>query len=70
LLEYIERLVKETGIKPSIYQIELQPFFNQADNENGTKTIITEPWSSLARANDVIKHAMIQKIANRHNQSV
>ena len=37
LPEHIERLVKESGVKPSVNQIELHPFFNQADNENGMK---------------------------------
>ena len=31
LPEHIERLEKETGVKPSINQIELHPFFNQAE---------------------------------------
>lgn len=30
LPEHIERLEKETGVKPSINQIELHPYFNQA----------------------------------------
>ncbi len=31
LPEHIERLEKETGVKPSINQIELHPSFNQAE---------------------------------------
>ena len=31
LPEHIERLVEETGVKPSINQIELHPFFNQKE---------------------------------------
>ena len=39
LPEHIERLEKETGVKPSINQIELHPFFNQENKENGMKRI-------------------------------
>ena len=31
LPEHIERLERETGVKPSVNQIELHPFFNQAE---------------------------------------
>ena len=33
LPEHIERLEKETGVKPSINQIELHPYFNQAHSK-------------------------------------
>ncbi|MCL6593832.1 MAG: aldo/keto reductase, partial [Alicyclobacillus sp.] len=31
LPEHLQRLVQETGVKPSINQVELHPFFQQAD---------------------------------------
>ncbi|GAA4725933.1 aldo/keto reductase [Brevibacillus fulvus] len=72
LPEHIERLVKETGVKPSVNQIELHPFFNQAEQrqwhaENG---IITESWSPLAKANDIMNNEVIQQIADRHQKSI
>ncbi|WP_126425204.1 aldo/keto reductase [Brevibacillus marinus] len=72
LPEHIERLVKETGVKPSVNQIELHPFFNQAEQRkwHAANNIVTESWSPLARANDILQNDTLQKIANRHNKSV
>ena len=72
LPEHMERLEKETGVMPSINQIELHPFFNQEQQrkwheENNVKT---ESWSPLARANAVLQNESIQKIANKHNKTV
>lgn len=72
LPEHIERLIKETGVKPSVNQIELHPFFNQADQRkwHEENNIVTESWSPLARANDIFDHVTVQQIARRHNKSV
>lgn len=72
LPEHIERLEKETGVKPSVNQIELHPFFNQSEQRkwNKEKNIITESWSPLARANEVLQNVTLQQIAEQHNKSV
>lgn len=72
LPEHMERLEKETGVMPSINQIELHPFFNQEQQrkwheENNVKT---ESWSPLARANTVLQNETIKKIADHHNKSI
>lgn len=72
LPEHIERLEKETGVKPSMNQIELHPFFNQEKQrqwheENDVKT---ESWSPLARANEVLQNDRIQAIADKHQKTV
>jgi diketogulonate reductase-like aldo/keto reductase len=72
LPEHLERLEKETGVKPSMNQIELHPFFNQASqrrwhNENN---IVTESWSPLARANEVLQNDTLQQIAEHHQKSI
>ena len=72
LPEHIERLEKETGVKPSINQIELHPFFNQEPQRkwHEDNNVMTQSWSPLARANDVLQNEAIQKIADHHNKSV
>ncbi|TDL32678.1 aldo/keto reductase [Jeotgalibacillus sp. S-D1] len=72
LPEHLERLEKETGTKPSVNQIELHPFFNQEEQRLWHKEndIRTQSWSPLARANDVLQNATIQKIADNHNKSI
>ena len=72
LPEHIERLEKETGVKPSINQIELHPFFNQEQQRkwHEENNVQTQSWSPLARANEVFQNETIQKIADQHNKSV
>lgn len=72
LPEHLDRLKKETGILPSINQVELHPFFSQKeqlayDKENG---IITESWSPLGRANNVLENETIQQIAEAHGKTI
>lgn len=73
LPEHIERLKKETGVVPSVNQIELHPYFNQAEprkyhEENGIRT---QSWSPLGRQmNDVLQNDNLQKIADEHNKSI
>ena len=61
LPEHLETLAKDTGVKPSINQIELHPFFNQEDQrrwhlENNIKTQL---WSPLARVKDILDNETI-----------
>lgn len=71
LPEHIERLIKETGVKPSINQIELHPYFNQESQLawHKDKEIVIESWSPLGRGNNIIKEEEIVKIAKTHNKS-
>lgn len=72
LPEHVERLEKETGILPSINQIELHPFFNQHQYRNWyqEKNIQIESWSPLGRASAVLENETIKQIAGRHNKTV
>src|SRR5690625_1694677 len=72
LPEHMERLEKETGVLPSINQIELHPFFNQEEQRKWhvENNVMTESWSPLARANKVLQNEMIQKIADQHQKSI
>jgi diketogulonate reductase-like aldo/keto reductase len=68
LPEHLERLQAETGVLPSVNQIELHPFFPQTDAlayhaEHG---ILTEAWSPLGRGNDLLRHPVITGIARDH----
>ncbi|MFF3467301.1 aldo/keto reductase [Streptomyces sp. NPDC002619] len=49
--EHIERLEKETGVLPSVNQIELHPLFPQDELRtfHAAKGIVTESWSPLGR---------------------
>lgn len=72
LPEHMERLEKETGVLPSVNQIELHPFFNQEKQRkwHTENNVMTESWSPLARANKVLVNEIIQKIANDHHKTI
>ncbi|MGY0693727.1 aldo/keto reductase [Virgibacillus sp. FSP13] len=72
LPEHMERLEKETGVIPSINQIELHPFFNQEQQRkwHDEHNVKTESWSPLARANKVLQNETINKIANHHHKTI
>lgn len=72
LPEHIDRLEKETGILPVVNQIELHPFFNQAEQRayHQEKGILTESWSPLGRASNVLTNDFLQELANRYHKSV
>lgn len=71
LPEHNERLIKETGVAPSINQVELHPLFNQElqlakDAEHG---IVTESWSPLGRGHSMLKNEQIGSIAAAHGKT-
>ena len=68
LPEHLERLWNETGELPEVNQIELHPYWPQADQlayhrEHG---IITESWSPLGRDSDLLANPVIAGIATAH----
>ena len=64
----LRELVAETGVTPAIHQIELHPYFNQAElrKVNEELGIKTEAWSPLGQGGDVLKDPVITKIAEKH----
>lgn len=72
LPEHLERLKNETGVLPSINQIELHPYFNQEEQRrfHEEHNIATESWSPLARVQDILVDDVIQKIADDQNRTV
>ncbi|MGG6310257.1 aldo/keto reductase [Paenibacillus macerans] len=71
LPEHLERLERETGVTPSVNQIELHPFFNQAEQRKWHEEhgIVTESWSPLAHGNDVLNDETVRQIAERYGKS-
>lgn len=72
LPHHLDRLIRETGVTPSVNQVELHPFFNQAeqrtyDREHG---ILTESWSPLGRANSILSNDRIAAIAASRGKTV
>lgn len=72
LPEHIDRLEKETGVLPSLNQIELHPFFNQAEQRkyHEEKNIATQSWSPLTQFVKDLEIEPLQTIAKRHNKTI
>lgn len=72
LPEHLEKLEKETGILPSINQIEMHPYFNQAAQLEWHQKhgIATEAWSPLGRGNSMLHNESIGAIAKAHHKNI
>ena len=57
---------------PSVNQIELYPYFNQAAQLEYDKAhgIVTESWSPLGRANDILSNVVVAEIAKEHQKTI
>ncbi|WP_440119632.1 aldo/keto reductase [Paenibacillus sp. QZ-Y1] len=70
-----DRLIKETGVAPSLNQIELHPFFDQEDQrkQDAQHGIVNESWSPIGRGKDVVqdivKDEQILRIAKVHGKT-
>lgn len=72
LPEHIQRLIQETGVAPSLNQIELHPHF---DNDalrtwNREQGIVTESWSPLGRGSSILENEQIAQIGKAYNKSI
>lgn len=65
---HIERLEKETGVLPSVNQIELHPLFPQDELRafHAGKGIVTESWSPLGRGSDLLEDPAVAAAAAAH----
>ncbi|MBS1672989.1 MAG: aldo/keto reductase [Actinobacteria bacterium] len=68
LPEHLERVEEATGVRPVVNQIELHPRFPQEDalayhREQG---IITEAWSPLGRAGEILEDPVVTAAAQSH----
>ncbi|PSL41575.1 diketogulonate reductase-like aldo/keto reductase [Planomicrobium soli] len=72
LPEHLERIIQETGVTPSLNQVELHPFFNQEEQRkvHEERGIQTQSWSPLARSSDILSNETIGKIAENHNKTI
>jgi len=72
LPEHIDRLITETGVTPAVNQIELHPYFPQADQRayDTAHGIVTQAWSPLGRANSLFTEPVLTEIAAAHGVGV
>ncbi|WP_431989830.1 aldo/keto reductase [Streptomyces albogriseolus] len=65
---HIERLEKETGVLPSVNQVELHPFFPQEELRayHADKGVLTESWSPLGRGSRLQDDLAVAAVADAH----
>lgn len=65
---HLERLLDETGVLPSINQVELHPYLQQRELRafHAEQGIVTEAWSPLASGKEVLDDETIRGIAAKH----
>ncbi|MFF1632093.1 aldo/keto reductase, partial [Streptomyces sp. NPDC058272] len=66
--EHISRLEEETGVLPSVNQIELHPYLPQDELRafHTEKGIVTESWSPLGRGSQLLDDPTLTEIAQAH----
>lgn len=71
LPEHLERIEAATGVRPVVNQIEVHPYFPQEEALafHAERGILTEAWSPLGRAEQVLDEPVIIEIAERHGIS-
>lgn len=66
--EHLERLIDETGVVPAVNQIELHPYFPQAEmrRTNAELGVLTESWSPLGKRQAPYGEPAVRSAAERH----
>lgn len=64
----LDRLIGETGVVPAVNQVELHPYFPQAELRafHAAHGIRTESWSPLARRSELLTEQTVTDIAASH----
>lgn len=69
---HLDRLQAETSEMPVVNQIELHPYFNQAEQRayDQAHQILTEAWSPLGRASIMLQDPQLQTLATQYGKNV
>lgn len=69
--EHLARAVDETGVTPAVNQVELHPYFQQAElrKDHAERGIATEAWAPLGQG-AVLEDPVLREIAEAHGKSV
>jgi diketogulonate reductase-like aldo/keto reductase len=71
LPEHLDLLIKQTGVTPSVNQIELHPYFSQAEQRAVDKKhgILTQAWSPLGKGTALLEEPSVIAIAKELERS-
>lgn len=71
LPEHLDLLIQKTGVTPSVNQVELHPYFSQAEQRAADKSrgILTQAWTPIGKRTALLEEPAIVSIARRHGRS-
>jgi len=71
LPEHLDVLIQKTGVTPSVNQVELHPYFSQAEQRaaNKSRGILTQAWTPIGKRTALLEEPAIVSIARRHARS-
>lgn len=69
--EHLKHIIDDTGVTPSVNQIELHPDFAQLELVEHCKHlgIVTESWSPLGQGGALLSQPLISQIASKHGKT-
>ncbi|WP_037909031.1 aldo/keto reductase [Actinacidiphila yeochonensis] len=68
---HVDRLERETGVLPSVNQVELHPLLPQAElrAQMAAKGVAVESWSPLGRKSDLLTSSAVAAVAEAHGRT-
>jgi 2,5-diketo-D-gluconate reductase A len=68
---HLQRVADETGVVPVVNQIELHPYFPQAELRavHERMGIVTESWSPLAKQSELLTEPVVTDVARAHGKT-
>ena len=71
LPDHLSRLVAETGVAPAVNQVELHPYFPQAEQRAADEgyRIVTQSWTPIGRGTDLLDNPVLAEIGAKHDKS-
>ncbi|MBM7544933.1 diketogulonate reductase-like aldo/keto reductase [Weissella beninensis] len=69
--DHLDRLIKETGVKPAVNQIEVHPYWNNDNRVQATqeRDILVQAWSPFSRNPDVFNEQVVQDLATKYQKT-
>ena len=71
LPDHLDAVIAATGVTPVVNQVELHPYFPQADQRaaDAQRRVVTQAWSPLGRAGELLRDPVVTAVARAHDVS-
>jgi len=71
LPEYLDLLIDKTGVAPSVNQIELHPYYSQAEQRAADRArgVLTEAWTPIGKGTALLAEAPIVALAQKYSRT-